>query len=179
MFVGRGVNKIRPDYGISDIYKYYKENAKHPIEYKKFRNVWKDLAATIIKLIVYRNLDFSIPARMGTLSARKTKVEFGFDKNGNINKNKLCINYKASWDKWIKDFPELTKEEIAKLPNKKYIYYLNEHTDGYKVRWRWDKFTCNVKNQTLYSLAMTRENKQELSKAFREFKTDYYEYSTH
>lgn len=177
MFVGRGKNKIRPDFGIQDIYKYYKENAKNPIEYKQFRTIWKELAGKIIHLIIYRNLDFAIPARMGTLSVRKMKTTFNIKEDGKLDKSQLCINYKASWDKWIKDYPNLTKEEIAKLPNKKYVYYLNEHTNGYKVRWRWDKFTCNVKNQNLYSLTMSRENKKELSKAFKEYKTDYYEYS--
>ena len=174
MFVGRGKNKIQCDFGIGDIYKYYSENAKNPINVDKFRIVWKDIAKSIIKLIIHRTLDFAIPARMGTLGVRKNKVQFTIGKDGNINKNKLCINYKASWDKWIKEYPELTKEEIAKIKNKKYVYYLNDHTDGYKVRWRWDKFTCTVKNQNIYSLTMTRENKKGLSYAFSNMNKDYY-----
>lgn len=177
MFVGRGKNKVKCDLGIREIYNYYKENAKNPIDKNKFSIVWKDIAKTIIRLIVYRNLDFALPARMGTLSVRKTKVQFKFKEDGSLDKSQLRVNYKASWDKWVKEYPDLTKEEIAKLPNKKYIYHLNEDTNGYKVRWRWDKFTCTVKNQILYSLTMSRTNKQELSYAFKNMNTDYYEYN--
>lgn len=178
-YIGRGSNKVKPDYGIREIYKYYKENAKSPLEYKKFKEVWKDVAKTIIRLIVYRNLDFALPARLGSLYIRKIKCKPVINSDGTISKNRLSINYKASWKKWQRDYPDLTLEEIAKLKGKKPVYHLNEHSDGYKVKWKWDKFTCTVKNQSIYSLALTRENKQEVSKAFREFRTDYYEYSRH
>lgn len=177
VYISRGKNKIHPDYGITDIYNYYIENSDNPLDEATFKHLWKKLAKIIVRLIIYRNLDFAIPARMGTLSVRKTKTPFKVLENGTVDKSQLCINYKASWTKWLKEYPDLTKEEISKLSDKKYIYHLNEHTDGYKVRWRWDKFTCTVKNQNIYSLTMTRDNKKELSKAFSEFKTDYYEYN--
>ena len=179
MFIGKGPNKIHPDFGLSDIYKYYESNAKNPLSYKKFRYIWLKLSKTIIRLIVYRNLDFAIPARLGTISIRKIKSEPTVSKDGTVNKNKLSVNYKASWLKWVEEYPTLTTNQIAKLPNKKYIYHLNEHSNGYRVKWKWDKFTATVKNQNFYSLAMTRENKQELSKAFRNFRTDYYIYTYH
>ena len=36
VYISRGVNKIKPDYGINDIYKYYKENAKTPPEWVQY-----------------------------------------------------------------------------------------------------------------------------------------------
>jgi len=177
VFISRGVNKIRPDYGINDIYKYYKENAKSPLDEKKFKELWKILIKIIIRLIVYRNVDIALPARLGTLCARKIKSKPIVKEDGTVIKNRLGVNYKASWKKWQREYPDLTIHEIAKLEGKKPVYHLNEHTDGYKVRWKWDKFTCTVKNQSIYSLAMTRENKQELSKAFSQFNTDYYQYN--
>jgi len=176
-YIKRGKNRIKPDYGIRDFFKYYKDNAKEPIiDYKKFVAIWKDCAEVIVRLIVYRNLDFSIPARMGNLQIRKIKSKVFLNPDGSLNKNKMAVDYKASWEKWRKEYPDLTIEEIAKLKNKKPVYHLNEHTDGYRVKWVWDKFTCTVKNQSIYSLKMTRQNKQEVSKAIKNYKTDYYEY---
>jgi len=176
-YIKRGKNKIKPDYGIKDFFNYYKDNAKEPIlDYNKFVSIWKDCSHAISKLIIYRNLDFSIPARLGNLQIRKLKSKVFLNPDGSLNKNKLAINYKASWEKWIKEYPNLTNEEIAKLKDKKPVYHLNEHTDGYRVKWVWDKFTATIKNQSIYSLKMTRQNKQELSKAIKNYKTDYYEY---
>jgi len=177
MFCGRGKNKIHPDYGIRDIYKYYQENAKKPLDYKTFRSVWLEIAKIIIRLIVFRNVDFALPARLGSLYARKIKSEPIVKEDGTVIKNRLSINYKASWAKWIRDYPDKDAHEIAKIKNKVPVYHLNEHTDGYQVKWKWDKFTCTVKNQAIYSLGMTRENRQILSNAFGNFNTDYYQYS--
>ena len=177
MFVGRGKNKVQVDYGIKDIYKYYQENAQHPLEYKVFKKTWLDLIQIFIHLIVYKNLDFAIPSRLGNLGIRKIKAKAVVKEDGTVLKNKLGRNYKASWEKWLRDYPTNTPREIAKIKNKNYIYYLNEHSDGYKVKWKWDKFTTTVKNQAYYSLAVTRNNKKELSNAFINFKTEYYEYT--
>lgn len=176
VFISRGINKTKSDYGINNIYKYYKENAKIPLDEKQFKNLWKVLIKIIIRLIVYRNVDFALPARLGTLCVRKIKSKAVIKEDGTVIKNRLSVNYKASWNKWQREYPNLTVNEIAKLKDKKPVYHLNEHTNGYQVRWKWDKFTCTVKNQSIYSLSMTRENKQELSKAFAQFNTDYYEY---
>lgn len=176
VYIGRGINKIPVDYGIKDFYKYYNDNAKNPLEFRKFKEIWLDIAKVIIRLIVYRNLDFMIPARMGTLCVRKILTKPIVREDGTVDKSKLSINYKASWEKWFREYPGLTKEDIAKLEDKKPIYYLNEHSDGYKVKYKWDKYTCTVKNQSIYNLQITRGNKKELSEAFKNFKTDYYEY---
>lgn len=176
VYLKRGINKIESGYGLKDFYKYYKENAKNPLDYTTFSNVWKDVAKSIMKLVIYRNLDFMIPARMGTLCVRKVKAKPIIKSDGTVCKNRMSINYKASWEKWFKEYPELTKEEIAKLPNKKHVYYLNDHSDGFKIKFMWDKYTCNVKNQNIYNLQIARPNKQEVSRAFTKYKTDYYEY---
>lgn len=176
MFVGRGKNKVQIDFGIKDIYAFYRENAEKPLPYKIFKKTWLDLIKIFIHLIIYKNIDFSMPARLGTLCVRKHKAKAIIQEDGTVLKNRLGRNYKASWEKWLKDYPDKTPKEIARIKDKKYIYYLNEHSDGYKVKWRWDKFTATVKNQAYYSLALTRENKKKLSSAFINDSTDYYEY---
>ena len=176
MFVGRGKNKVFVDYGIKDIYKYYQDNAQHPLSHKQFKKVWLDMIKIITDLIVYKNLEFSIPSRLGSLGIRKIKSKAIIKEDGTVLKNRLSRNYKACWEKWTRDYPDKTPMEIAKIKNKRYIYYLNEHSDGYKVKWKWDKYTTTVKNQAYYSLAVLRDHKKKLSDAFINHKTDYYEY---
>ena len=176
MYVGRGKNRIKPDYGIKDFYRYYKNNADNPLPYKTFVSIWKEAAKAIMRLVIYRNHDFSVPARLGSFGIRKLKVKIQVSEDGTVNKNNLAVDYKASWKKWMEQYPGKTAKEIAKIPGKKPVYHLNKHTDGYRFKFIWDKFTCNVKNQSLYSLKITRTNKQELVKAVKKFKTDYYEY---
>lgn len=175
VYISRGKNKVQLDYGIGDIYKYYKNHAKDPVDYDKFRDLWKQLSDTIIKLILFRNLDFNLPARLGILCARKIKAVPKVREDGSVDKNKLGVDYKASWKKWFKEYPGLSVKQIAKVKNKVPVYHINEHTDGYKSRWKWDRFTCTVKNQAIYKLDMTRDNKKKLSNAFKDPKIDYYE----
>ncbi len=176
VYISRGKNKIQVDYGIQDIYKFYKDNAKNPVDYNQFRDLWKQISTVIIRLILYRNLDFNLPARLGVLCARKIKAVPKVREDGTVDKSRLGINYKASWQKWLKEYPELSVKQIAGIKNKIPVYHINEHTDGFKIRWKWDRFTCTVKNQAIYKLDLTRSNKKALSKAFNDPKVDYYEY---
>lgn len=175
VFIRKGPNKVKPDYGIKDIYKYYVDNSEDPLDYKMFKTVWSSVAEIIVKLIVFKNIDFMLPARLGSLYIRKIKSKPIINSDGSVSKNRLSVDYKASWIKWTRQYPDLSVKEIAKLKDKKPVYHLNENTDGFRVKWIWDKFTCTVKNQSIYSLAITRTNKQILSKAFKNHNTDYYE----
>ncbi len=69
-----------------------------------------------------------------------------------------CVDWKATKELW-KKYPEYGKGD-----NKKMVYHVNEHTDGYRYKFLWDKqATENVKNKALYSLQPSRANKRTLA----------------
>lgn len=157
------------NYGIKDIYKFYKSYSDDPVEYSIFTKVWQEFADVIVTEIVERGKDFTMPFRLGCVGIRKKKIRVKMNPDGSIDKRYLRPDWKATKELWEKD--EDAKRE------KKLVFHLNKHFGGYNAKWFWDKSTCSVPNQTAYSLTMTRNNKRKLAAAIfdEELEVDYYE----
>lgn len=154
-------------HGIKNIYKYYKSFAEDPVDYQTFVKAWKDFAEIITDDIAYTGKDFTMPFRIGTLGVRKHKILVKVNSDGTIDKRSLRPDWSATKKLWEKD--EQAKE------NKQLVFHLNKHFGGYNCKWFWDKTTCSIKNQTAYSLVMSRTNKRKLAKAIFTGEVDYYE----
>ena len=156
-------------YGIQDIYKYYKSYSDSPLPYNVFTSVWKDFIGKVTSDIVEYGKDFTMPFRLGSVGIRKKKIKVKMNDDGSIDKRYLRPDWKATKELWEND--EEAKEK------KQLVFHLNKHFGGYNAKWFWDKSTCSVKNQTAYSLTMTRENKRKLAKAIfdEDLEVDYYE----
>ena len=157
------------NYGIKDIYKYYKSYSDLPVSYKVFTSVWKEFIDKVTSDIVEGGKDFTMPFRLGSVGIRKQKIKVKMNDDGTIDKRYLRPDWKATKELWQKD-------ENAKK-RKQLVFHLNKHFNGYNAKWFWDKSTCSVTNQTAYSLTMTRDNKRKLAKAIfdEELEVDYYE----
>jgi hypothetical protein len=66
----------------------------------------------------------------------------------------------------------------AKAANKK-VYNLNEHYDGYRVRFHWNKSLCNFTNVHLIKLKIARQYKRYLAKCIKTGEYDYFELKTY
>jgi hypothetical protein len=157
------------DYGIKDIYKFYKSYSDNPVPYVTFVRIWKTFVDKITDGIVLEGKDFVMPFRLGSVGIRKKKIIVQMNDDGSIDKRFLRPDWKATKELWKVD-PE-AKE------NKQLVFHLNKHFGGYNCKWFWDKSTCSVQNQTAYSLVMTRENKRKLAAAIfdEDSEVDYYE----
>lgn len=173
----RGNRKIIADYKTGDIYKFYKNKyGNEALSRKIFMRVLKGILPELILLMIFENFEFSMPARLGTLRIKKKLVEPKLDENGELDVRSLSINYKKTKELWMKLYPGKSPEEIKKVKNKPLVRELNEHTDGYRFIWYWDRLTCNVPNQSAYSLDMTRTYDRQLSNAARTIKNiNYFE----
>lgn len=71
-----------------------------------------------------------------------------------------------------KTMPKLTKAFNFKLYNEtgKKEFYDNEHSDGFKAKFHWSKWTCPVPGKKVWSLTMTRDNSRALAKEMKKFK---------
>lgn len=153
----RGKRKFIADYKTKDIYRYYREEGGKITNYKLFVNLISEFNEELIKLIVNDGYEFIMPARLGSIRIRKKKVKIEFNPDGTIDKNRLSPDWVKSKKFWAEKYKGLSDEEIAKIPDKRIIYNLNEHTDGYRFGWYWDKITSNILNQTAYRLEITRD----------------------
>jgi hypothetical protein len=112
--------------------------------------------------IIQESFEFKMPYRLGTLGIKKNKLHIHV-KNGKLEKNKLIIDWEKTWDYWHNEYPGLGRKEVNAIPDKAVIYNMNEHTNGYIMRWKWDKSTSNVHNQTVYQFRPTKRNRLALA----------------
>lgn len=159
---------MQEKHGIKQIYRFYRRKADKPVDFHTFKRVWEAFVGEVITNIIMRGKDFLMPS-LGTVGIRKQKVIVAMTPDGDIDKRYLRPDWKATKELWKKD------EEAKK--NKQLVFHLNKHFNGYNCKWYWDKFTCDVINNTAYSLIMTRTNKRALAKAIfdDELDVDYYE----
>lgn len=178
IILSRNKNKIQVDYKSDDMYKYFLEKnpEKSYITKTLYMSIIKEFMSEIFNYMIFTNMEFYMPARLGTIRIQKRMVNLQFKNDGTLDKSKLGINYRETLKLWEETYPELSLEEIKKIPDKKFIYHLNEHTDGYRLHFRWDKSTSNVKNQSAYRYKTTRTNKRNLARTVKEFPNlKYYE----
>jgi hypothetical protein len=173
----RGKGKTNCDYSLKDLYKEYKKQVKNPVDYTTYVSVLKEYNDRIMKLIIYSNLSFKMPYRLGYLHGQKTKTKTLPDRSDDIiDVEKMPVDWDATLRYWGKTYPDKTKEEIKAIKGKRKIRHLNLHTDGWRCRFYWDKIISNVKNQSYYIFKASRTNKERMS-SFAKEKQDilYYE----
>jgi hypothetical protein len=177
MIFKRGKRKNIADYKTRDIFKFYKKD-EGIVEYKVFSNIVSEFNGMIMRLIIDEAHEFVMPSRLGSLRVRKRKVKLELNADGKIDKSKLTPDWfktRKLWDEIYKDIPI---EEINKIPNKRIIYNLNEHTDGYRFIFYWDKVTSNILNQSAYRIQVTRDWNKYFAirlKSDKKLKNIYYE----
>lgn len=174
MALKRGKDIVQTHYGLKDLYKYYKANSQNPLSYKEYKDVLAKCSSIIFNKILEDNDEFQIPARLGSLRIKRNKARLLLDENGEVSTKYLKMDYKRSWTLWYKLYPDLSDEEIAKIPNKQKVFHLNKHTNQAYNRFFWDKTTCNVKNQSSYAFIPIRKWKEVLVLKSRQKKI-YYE----
>lgn len=174
MPVKRGKRKIKADYSLKDLYKFYKKNYNSNLTYKQFKQVLTESVSYIMNRILNDSEEFILPNRLGNLRVKRFKNRLILDENNKVNMNFLKVDYKSSWEYWRKIYKGLSDEEIGKIPDKKHIYHLNEHTNGYYNRIYWDKTSMNIRNQHLYSFTPVRSWKEMLATLSNQNKI-YYE----
>lgn len=133
-----------------DLYKFYKNKlGEEAIKEDLFKKIYYDLNKSISNLIIKESLEYKLPYRLGYLRIKKTKLKLKL-REGHIDLNKNLIDWDSTWKYWLDKYPGLTRKDIKKIPNKKCIFHMNEHTDGDIMSWFWDKYYSNAKNNTVY-----------------------------
>ena len=159
--------KVIADYKTADLYKFYKKTYKNPVDYKTFKEFYRDFFTEILNLMIYNGIDYILPGRLGSMRIKKKKNMQKIDENGELKTN-FRADWKASKELWKKQYPDKTLQEIFGIPNKQIVYHMNEHTDNYYFKWYWDKITCNIPNKSAYRFEPIRAKKREAAKAWKE-----------
>jgi len=146
----RGEHRIKIDGGLWDAWKLYKsKKIDTKIDRKTYVEICKAFNIKISDKIVRESYEFRMPFRLGyiRIKSRKHKIVF---KNGKLDTSKMPIDWNTTWETWREDYPDLTDNEIKQIPNKKLIVHTNEHSNGFIMKWYWDRRVSNVRNQFAY-----------------------------
>jgi hypothetical protein len=172
----RGPSKVKADYKFDEIYKFYSERyGESSLPRDVVMKIYSKLFPAIVKLIIFENLDYRMPARMGYLRVKKKLREPKIDENGNLDTRGLSIDYKKTKRMWEKLYPGKTAEEIKAISGKPVVRELNEDNGGYRLLWFWDKTVCNIPNQNAYYVNLTRSHDQMLSRGAKLNNINFYE----
>lgn len=140
----RGKRKLLADHTLIGAYEKYKEMSipELLVDFKTYKNICKEFNTAVMEDIIKENVPFKMPGRLGTLRICKTKMNYS-------DKNKLKVDWKTS-------------REAGKV-----VYHLNDHTNGYRFRFWWEK-KGPIQNLAFYSFTPTREYKRLLSSVLKD-----------
>jgi hypothetical protein len=154
-YLKRGKGKNTGNIKKNAFFVFYKANAKESVVDKKLYNSFlKELLETFSAAIIKEGLELKIN-KIGKLRIKSSPLKF-LKKNGELSKS-LKVNWQATWNNWQNKYPELTKEEITKITNKKVIYHENEHSNQEFYSYYWDKLTITLKYKTFYNFKASRQ----------------------
>ena len=58
------------------------------------------------------------------------------------------VDWEATWKYWNEIYAGMTNKEIRNIKGKIPIYQTNEHSNGYIMRWLWNKNGTYFQNKT-------------------------------
>lgn len=158
----RDPEKVR--YGLKDFYAYYRRNLErdeaHSVYVQKngvYSAVLRLFFGKIMKMMIYDGFIFKMPCHMGNWLIVKQKIKIF------VNPDDTVSVYGAKSDKVRTSYLHHVDKK-AKEENKQ-VYHLNEHTGGYRFRFRWQIMLCNAKNKTAYGFYPDDIHRRALYKA--------------
>lgn len=150
-------SKIKNDYLMPDIHKFFKIVFNEDISSSIFSSILKLFNQKLIKEL-YTGSYFHLPYKLGDLYIRKYKPVIKIDSDGNIvMRTQKAIDYKATNQLW-KDYPE--------LEHKQRVYYDNFHTDGYKFKFMWKRYHLGKKFK-MYNIYIAKDTQRNFAKYLR------------
>ena len=153
-FFGRGKNKIQKPYTLKDTYVFYinetESKGSYDIEFKEYSEIVSLFYKEMMDVVLLKAGKFYMPYGLGDISVVKQKLKLK-----NIDAKQM------DWK---------TTTEVGKR-----VYHLNEHSNGYKYFFQWDKVLSRIKKLYLYRFQLTRTNKRRLAELIKSGEYDYFE----
>ena len=134
---------LNDELGIKQIYKYYRSKDYTTKDEKVLYDDFRKICYAVNAKISDKMLDgkyIRLPFNLGKFYIKKVKNSF---------KN-LKFDY-AYWN-----------------TTGKKAFHLNTHSNKFHAKWFWEKISCRISGNKIYSFIPTRANKRELAKVMKE-----------
>ena len=137
--------------GLWDAYKFFKKNNPDTtITRKQYVAVCHDFNKRISHSVLTESTEFRVLYGLGCLRIKSFKYAIQLTPDGKIDTQKNSVDWTKTKELWAMQYPGKTAAELHEIKDKKLVIHLNEHSNGYIMKWYWDHRTCNVQNHTLY-----------------------------
>ena len=124
---------------------YTSENNLKHIDYITFKRIVFDYFQYILDRL-WRGLEFEMPARLGTIGVTKMKLN-----------SAKSIDFHST-------------KQLGYT-----VWFTNDHSNGYKYKFRWSKIPTSLVNIKKYSLQLVRSNKRKLAQMIKNRGQDFIE----
>lgn len=152
-----------------DIHKQYREDAKKfPVKFRMRREKFMAIASAMNEAVVEAMLEgheFKLPYRCGILTINKSKHNW---KDMPDDLRYLKPDFNKCWQIWREKWPDKTDEEIKTIKDKPLVYFLNEHSDGYKASIRWRRLFTYTKRIGFYKFFPAKSFRRKLAQKMKQ-----------
>lgn len=147
--VGVGKHRFKIDKNYVDMYKYYKDTYAKKVDVKLYKKLCLEFNMKLSDKIITDSLDFKMPYKLGNLRVRGKKQPIKF-KDGKVDTRAMGVDWASSKKMWKSMWPDKSYKEIMDIPDKKLLVYTNDHSNGYIMKFIWDRRLANIKNGNVY-----------------------------
>jgi hypothetical protein len=145
------VRKVKVTGGLPDAYKFYKKtHPKSVVDKNMYSLLCKEFNKRVSDKIIRESLEFRLFFKLGFLRIKAHKLLMRI-KNGRIDTKKHTVDWMKTKEMWADIYKTSDPAELKKIQNKKVVIHTNEHTNGYIMKWHWDRRYCNVTNIRMYA----------------------------
>jgi hypothetical protein len=155
-YYGRGENRIKNPYNLSEMYDSYtdkhQDNPLYNVDRKRFYDLCSEFYKKVVDGIMYEGRDFKTLYSVGDIYIKKYRPELE------------DVKKRTSFIDWA---------NTAKLG--KIVYHLNEHSNGFKFTIKWKKKKNVIRYVEIYKFVPTRAFKRNLASVIKNKENDYLE----
>ena len=160
-------DKVIEHYCSKDAFKLFKkEYPGNKIKSSEFYKIIEEFNQEVVHKMIYEAFKFQMPGRLSSIWVRKRKTKLKLDKKDKLDTTHLHIDYAATKQLW--------KEDEEARNQKKVIFHLNEHFEGFYSRFFWNKFKCSIRNKQVYEFSPCRFAQRALAAGIKTGKVDFY-----
>lgn len=136
--------------GIRHAYKFYKNKYKNSeINYDTYSEICYLFNKIISDKIITQSFRMRLFYNLGHIRIKAGKVKIKIN-NNKIVTTRHSINWVETKKLWQRIYETTDMEKLKNIKNKKLIIHVNEHSNGYIMRWYWDKHGIAKQNNSLY-----------------------------
>jgi hypothetical protein len=143
----------------NEFYQHYKENVENPLPQSIYAKVFKEMWKVFSDML----LD-NYPVKINDVGVFYIIEYFP-------TSSRIRVDFNGCWKLWESQHPELSRQEIKKIPNKTVVYHTNEHSNGARYYLKWKRKTGGVTAKKLMKLQISKKMKLRISAAVKEGKT--------